>query len=434
MDPYERIFEFDLDREFLYAYSDWKAVDQSWYSETLQTRREIVRRAAEENDLQAKFFLAFDSIAQDPAYAEAWEELLAFVRKKVLRERYNMDARLMYELTEKWGPIDWRHGSAHTLYWSRRGARRAELRFQNEELIYKIINNDRMAANAMQDLARFGNISYDPASGDMPSRLPDPRWIGAIDRFFEHLYLKHQNVRGWGSDNFIAWHQNFMESSMRELWRMGNKDKAEEIRQRLDELYGTGHTPPNPQYAKPIDVLVKEETFQEYDMQPHVATTDVQNAMYYAIRAGLARGDRERYEEVKKFAQDVLQYFRVNEYNNFVNKFGEARIHGIISDLENVEVATYWRIMVDSTIPLRERLMIYNLHTPDPIRRQIYDGIKPAMESHIARSRLSVYELEQLLPEPPGMESFRAAREAEMQRLREQQEQIGRGERATIDE
>ncbi|NIN12109.1 MAG: hypothetical protein GTO61_12025, partial [Gemmatimonadales bacterium] len=55
----------------------------------------------------------------------------------------------------------------------------------DEEDVYRIVNNDRLKLQSMQGLARWGRISFDPFSTDWVSRLPDPRWIGVIDRYWE---------------------------------------------------------------------------------------------------------------------------------------------------------------------------------------------------------------------------------------------------------
>ena len=440
--PLERVIKLELGREILYAYSNWTTIKNSWYARTVKREEGMLRLAdfseeelrdfAERNNLSeaqvrldwlnARAFKVFDQYASDPDYKDAMETLLAYVRKKVLREDYNMDPQFMYELTKEWGPIDWRHGSAHAFYWSRMGEKRGEARANNEDRRFKIVNNDREAAHAMQDMARFGLITYDPFSNDVPARLPDRRWIKAIDRFFMHLYRKHDamGTAGWGPDNFIAWHQNFLEDAVRQLYRMGDKGGAQDLLDRLDSLYGTGHIPPTSKYLVPLDIFVRDKTYKEYEMQPHIATTDVFNALYYAIRAGLGRGNTELYDEAKAFADNVLKYFRFNKYSDFVNKFGVERISGIINTLERVEVEVFGRIMVDTSIPFEERMRIYNLHMPAKVRAEVYDIIRPQFEMQLEYSPLQqVMSIDQILPEPPGLDEVRRRRE---QRARDQQQ------------
>lgn len=440
--PTERIFRFDLNLEFLKVYSNYQTIKRSSFAQ-LDNMESRLRQAAqaETGELNAKLFVALDRLVTDPQYVDAWKELLAFTRKKVLREQYNMSAQYMYEFTRDLGPIDWRHASAHSLYWARVGSLNAEKRAHNEDMTFKIINNDRMQSQAMQDLARYGLISYDPMANEMPSRLPDTRWIRVIDRYFEQLYVKHRNVDGWGPDNFIAFHRHFLESSVRELYRLGDLDNAQAVMDRLDTLYGRGGLIPNTAYAQPLETFVMQKTFEEYDMQPHVATTDVQNALYYGIRAGLGRGNEDVYEHAKSFADKVLTFFKTNNINNFVNKFGEARIAGIIGDLEEAEATAFYRVMIDQQAALSERLQIWHVHATPELRIKTYDMIFSQIAPEILRHQYfgqpirlengqtlePVEHVRRYFPEPAGIEQYRA----EMARRMEQQQQQD-AERARI--
>ena len=103
-----------------------------------------------------------------------------------------------------------------------------------------VLNNDSAQMQAMQDLARFGRISYDPFSEELPGRFPDPRWIDTIDRLFEPMYIKHINVPGAGGERFITFLQNFMSSAVREWYRAGETERAQAGMARLDSLFGHG--------------------------------------------------------------------------------------------------------------------------------------------------------------------------------------------------
>jgi hypothetical protein len=417
LEPYQSAAGLDftidfLNSDFLTSYSFWRTIQTSPYADVLGNDRAL-RAAAADPTAQghqiASAYVALDALAADPAYATQWDALLAFVRKKVLAEEYNMDAQFMYELTRDWGPIDWRHGSAHAFYWSRRGELMGEARHNNDDLVYKIVNNDRMATASIQDMYRFGWISYDPLSGtQFPDRMPDIRWLDGMEKMFNHLVVKHEHVPGWGGDNFKDGYQNFLSSTVRELYRMGEYDKAFEVYDQLDRLFGRYGLIPNDAYSIPIDQFVDQQTIGEYAMQPHVATTDVQLALYYAIRRGLGENRPEVYERAKAFADRVLQVFRSNEYNNFVNKFGEERIAGIINSLQTVEIAVFGRILLDPSINLDERIRLYNVHAPLQVRQALYDLVKAPLRAQIEGSTLANrLDFDQVFPEPPGMEEYR---------------------------
>ena len=433
LSPFAGVFQFDFDAEFLRMYGEWASVNRSWYTTVITSRDATMRLMAEQGEgaaqLRAQLYVAFDKYAADERFEEAWDTLLAFARKKVLREEYNMDPQFMYQLTRDIGPIDWRHASAHALYWSRMGEKRGETRANNEDRRFKIVNNDRQAAHAMQDLARYGMMNFDPISNDIPSRLPDTRWIQVIDTYFEYLYKKHIDLgtHGWGPDNFIAWHENYLKSAVREVYTMGDIERATDLLERLDSLYGMGHRPPNPAYSQPLDTFVQEQRHREWDAQPHVATSDVTNSLYYGIRLGLTRGDEERYERAKAFARSVLDYFRFNQTSSdFINKFGVERISGIIGSLERVEVDVFGTILSDPSIPFNERISIYQNHTPPAIQAEVWDFIAPNIEAEMRtipgldqrpneQGEMVDVSVERLIPPPPGLEAVRRRRALEQQ-------------------
>ncbi|MBT8485981.1 MAG: hypothetical protein KJO43_10405, partial [Phycisphaerae bacterium] len=335
-------------RDFLSVYGLWTAVRrQSAAAKVLGVERTM--RA------ESPFFTAFDEIASDPEVQDAWATLMNFTRKRVLMDEYNMSPQLMYEYTRDLGPIDWRHGQAHALYWSRRGSQYGEPRVMNDDDIYKVINNDRLQVQAMQDLARYGRITFDPFSTELPSRFAEPRWIETIDQMFLELYDKHYDTRGAGGETFIAFLENFMSSAIREAFRSGEHQRAQALLDRLDEKFGRGMTPPNPKYSVPLDVFVMDQVKGEYTFQPHLAPSEAVASLRYAFREGIGRDRPEVYKEAVEFVDQVIAYFKGNEYNNYVTRFGSARMADLLADLETTRQRTFIQVMTDPTLGMGEK-------------------------------------------------------------------------------
>lgn len=406
----------ELDRRLLLAHGEWEAIRTSPYARLLELEPQL--RAS------SPLFRAIDSIFADPAVQPQVQTLLDFLRRKVLIDEYNMDPGLMHRYTADVGPLDWRHPQAHAFYWARKGTEMGEERVVDPNDIYKIINNDRAQIHAMQAMARSGTMSVDPYSGDNPGRLSDPRWIKVIDRYFRELYDKHYGSRGSGGDTFTDFHENFMTSAVRELYRAGDVQGAQEILDELDRLYGRGGLVPNTKYARDLKTFVDETTVGEYEFQPDVARSDVYAALTRGFREGLLLNRPKVLEDARVFARDLIDYFKNSRYFDFVNRFGEGRIADLIGDLEASERVVLQQVMTDRTLPLIERLTIYN-RAPEEFRRRVYDLVRPQIEAEFAQSPMSrTLTLAQVLPEPPGMEAQRAemAREAaEKQREREDQ-------------
>ncbi|MCH7798869.1 MAG: hypothetical protein IID28_10560 [Planctomycetes bacterium] len=402
LEPFKDRYRFALDKSFLKAFAEWEAIKgQSAYARIF----DFETRTRQENPV----FVVFDEIAGDPEYAEAWKALVAHVRKRVLLDDYNMDPQLMYEYTRDFGPIDWRHGQAHALYWSLKGSEQGEERVElSVDEVYRIVNNDRIKLQAMQGLARWGRINLDLFSNDWVSRLPDPRWIDVIDRYWEQYSIKHRATRGPGPDIFMGFHQNFLSSSVRELYRSGEVKLARKYRDRLCDLYGMGNPQrPNPKFCAPLEIFVWNQVKDEYTFQSHLAASDVAASLRYAFRIGIGQDRPEVFQKALEFSQKVTRYFKENEYNAFVTKMGSARLGALIDNLENSAVTVFAQLMVDTTVDMGERLVIYR-RAPDDLKVRIYDLVAPLLRMQLEAHPLgSRFPFEAAFPEPPGLEAYR---------------------------
>ena len=218
---------------------------------------------------------------------------------------------------------------------------------------------------------------------------------------------------------FMGFHKNFLSSSVRELYRSGEEELAQRYLDRLNDLYGMGNPQvPDPQYAQPLDVFVWKQVQGEYEFQPHLAASDVSASLRYAFRVGLGQDRPEVLQKAMAFAQMVTRYFKENDYNAFETKMDNARLGGLIRNLENSAVTVFAELMVDTSLDMIERLQIYN-RAPDDLKVRVYDMIAPLLRAQLERhQRGSRVPFETVLPEPPGLEAYRRP----MQLLYEQQE------------
>jgi hypothetical protein len=407
--PFDRRFAFRLDREFLENMGKWLAIKASAYARIMGLESQYAA-----ND---PVFATFERVLGDPAMEPARRRLLAFLRRKVLREDYNMDPARMADYIRDWGPLDWRHPQSHAFYWGKIGAEQGAERYGGEDDVYKIINNDRLTIQAMQAMNHSGMMGVDPFSNDNPSRMHDNRWIKSIERYFRELYQKHYKTRGAGGDTFCDFHENFMAQAIRQLYRSGDYEGAQEIMRNLDGLYGTGGIIPNMKYAVPVEDFVRDTTYGEYEMVPDTARTDVYASLQRGFRDGLLLGNRKTLDEALKFAKELTEYFQSTRYTDFVNRFGEKRMADLVDDLRGSVGAVFSQLLLDRNQPLLDRLVMYN-RSAEEQRRMVYDGVRDGIAAELSESPLGqVYAIEQVLPEPPGMAEYREA-QAEMARRR----------------
>jgi len=412
LSPFDRKFSFHLDRDFLMNAGRWMSSKSSPYAKMLGLEKRF-----QQND---PVYAAFDRVLGDPKMESAREKLLTFLRKKVLRDDYNMSPALMADYTRDWGPFDWRHPQSHAFYFSKLGAEQGAARYAAAEDVYKSLNNDRLTIQAMQALNHSGLMGVDPFSSDNPTRMHDNRWIKPIERYFRELYQKHYKVCGAGGDTFIDFHENFMAQAIRQLYRSGDTEGAEEILKHLDELYGRGGLIPTPKYSMSVEEFVRDNTYGEYEMVPDVARTDVYAALQRGFREGLLLGRKKVMDDALKFAKELTDYFQNNRYTDFVNKFGERRMADLVGDLRSSVENVFVLLLKDQSQPLLDRLVMYN-RAGDDQKRMAYDAIKEQIAGELAGGQLAgLYQLPEVLPEPPGMEAYRV-QQSELAKRRQEQ-------------
>lgn len=397
--------KFALDKDFLNNIGMWRASKTSTFAKALDLEVLFKR-----ND---PIYQVMDDILGKPENRDAAVQLTIFLRKKVLIEDYNMDPQLMYEYTRDTGPLDWRHPQSHALYWARRGSEFGDSRYKEDDNLPKIMNNDRIFIQSMQALARTGTMNVDPFSEDNPGRLADNRWIDVLDGYFRELYDKHYDSRGAGGDTFAGFYENFMKSAVRLLYRAGELERAQEILDRLDTLFGRGGLIPNMEYSVALDMFVQEQTYGAYLDQPWAAYGDIQAALIRGYREGLLLGREEILEDAIKYARDLTLYFKESEEFDYVNKFGEARMNDLVADLDRSIADVFAFVLIDQEMPLVDRLTIYN-RAPVEQKMVVYDVARDAVEAEFEASPLSRrIEFANIFPEPEGMDAYR---EIQMQR------------------
>ncbi len=410
---YDKRFQFALDKQFLLNYGRWAAVKESPYAKMLN----LDERYKQSDPVYAEF----DRVFGDPANASALNTLIQFLRKKVLREDYNMDPETMWRFTIEAGPLDWRHPQAHAYYWATLGQQVAEKRSNTDDDIYKIVNNDRISIQAMQGLARSGLVIYDPFSGDNPGRLTDPRWIKSIDRYFTTLYEKHYGTRGSGGDTFCDFYENFMSSAVCELYHIGDYEGAQSILARLNRLFGRTGLIPNAKYEGALDAFVVNTTRGEYEYQPEYARRDVYGWLERGFREGLLLGRPKILEEAIKESKNLIDYFQGNRYYDFVNRFGEKRMADLVADLRGSVRYVFQKVMLDASQPVYDRLAMF-VRAPIEQQRLVYDDIKAPLLAEYEQNPLSqVVPFDRAFPEPAGMEAYRLEQAADAAKAAERE-------------
>jgi len=133
-------------------------------------------------------------VVTDPKEQEALQRLLAAVRSKVLRERYKFDLSWMLKLmNHQYGPLDWRNGYAHALYWSSLGD--AVTREQEAASRHDKLNTARFVFFALQSMVMRGKIvlwpNFQDAFASYIEFTPDTRLIPYLFDTYLRLGKEH---------------------------------------------------------------------------------------------------------------------------------------------------------------------------------------------------------------------------------------------------
>jgi hypothetical protein len=305
-----------------------------------------------------------------------------------------------------------------------------------------VLNNDSQQMQAMQDLARSGQIAYDPFSSDnegRPMRFPDPRWIDAIDANFEPMYIKHIEVRGAGGERFITFLKNFMASAICEWYRAGERQRALSLMRRLDSLFGSGAMGTT-EYKDPeatLDVFVKNHTYDMYQQQPHLAPRDIWASLTYGYRMAFLYNQPQILTDAIRFADEVTTWYKENHWNDFVTKFGTGRMKDIVAELEDSAEFAYLLLLTSPAMRMEDRMKIWANtdrieaevnNRPPVLRAMVYDRMIPAVRQQFASHELSNgMTAEQAFPAPPGLDLARQKiLDRKNRREKEQQEEAQR--------
>lgn len=262
-------------------------------------------------------------IVLDDRYASAGKLLLAHVRRSVLVNQYHMEPDRMIRYTAKFGPLDWRHASAHALYWAARGVEEAGLRVTKDNRPdFDFVNTDRIVIQSAQDLFRSGLLFYDIANPNLYLALPNVDFLDTYNVYREEALERggvfYEKIRS--RTEYSAGQENFYKDAIRFLWRRGDKAKAEDYYRRLRTAPWLNTHNPETVYklSRPLaEFVVAEITDENRVSSPPVALQEIAGALEAAYFEGLLGGNAQVFNSNFQYAAmfhheyQATQSFRV---------------------------------------------------------------------------------------------------------------------------
>ncbi|WP_432798157.1 hypothetical protein [Poriferisphaera sp. WC338] len=317
-------------------------------------------------------------IGKEKADRVGTQYVLAFLRAKTLRDEYNMDPGIMYEIMELFGPLDWRHPAAHGVYWAFCGERVSGELMDTTRI--DLINTNRGIIHGLQELMHFGRVNYDPAMRRI-DLLPDPRFIPAYELGMERSITRMQaadfsNKKGT-IDNYENGHENFLLKAITYTYLYGDVEDAQFYYDKIRRLYGNRpHNLRDNRYLQTLPDFVMGELEMDMDMQSQTRQfidAMIQNGM----RQGLANGRLDVFNKFMKMAENAHEKYQKDK--GLDAKTEQAR-QRILSFRETFR-ETYIGYMRSPAVSVLIRAKIYG-STPVQWRELTYPGFHEAVNQH----------------------------------------------------
>jgi hypothetical protein len=359
--------------------------------------------------------VAFSAMFNDPALADEWAALVPFVRKRVIIDEYHMDPAKMIRYTRKFGPLDWRHHGSHGVYWAAQGIERSQTRFDEyNRQNFDFVNTDRMVMQAIQSLYRSGDIYFNYLTYLSGGRgyfqgMPNPYFVESYGDMYRDV-VERAGVYEDPSRprrNYAVGYENFLADAVSFFYRRGEMERAEKWYEHLRTWEGqnvVGGDFDNEDFGT-LEEFVTKNLFDRFT-SPHVAGGQVMASLQGAYQA-LISGDSELFRGQFDFARQAHAYFMSNQFREVVASQGsDARMEFMDRDFRYVAGGVF-AATIDS-LAFDEAALAYS-YAPDSLKQYAYDMLAERFRTALNESPTEEGQtFEDLFPEPPGMEQFRA--------------------------
>jgi hypothetical protein len=329
--------------------------------------------------------------------AAVFDDLVPYLQKRVLAERYRMDAATMLALMDRYGPLDWRHAESHGIYWTEQGIEIGRTLKRREDTNELLIVRSRL--HMLSDLMRTGRVDYDAATNRV-DLLPDPRFAKSYERSLEDALAIIASESGLSAGEFgraeeadlLDGYETFLHLAVILEFLYGDKAAAAEHFVKLRMLVDRLGKADQPIYADTIETFVGMRIGE-------VLAIDVSNLRQFldamlrrAMMEGLAKGNLEvfnRYLAVAFRAYDK-RYSASDPQATFVLE--ESKLLPFPKLVEN----SFESVMRQESLPVMLRARIW-AWAPDKLRANSYEALEERLRGDAEAAGL---DPDRAFPEP----------------------------------
>lgn len=348
---------------------------------------------------------------QDRENHPALKALMSYLRNRVLRDNYNMSPRMMLGMMVEFGPLDFRHSSAHGMYWADRGVKVMDSLLDTRGI--DRVNTIRQRIHTPQDMFQNGRLWYDPYT-DVLTQEPDLRFIETYEKA---LVLGMADLRANQKgvlDTYEAGHENFLLQAMMFHYMYGNKDDAANYYKKVITLYkNREHNIRTKRYLLTLDELVTRE-FLGNAINMENTSAYVHGHIRQAMWARVAGNSEEYVSRIRRARSAIEQYEQTQGNATPIapqNRMSFPPFEYVWADTLNRMLLTPYRI------EMRRKLWA---NTPEQIQRILFDKVKPMLYTLATDAG---YDAAKMFPEPEGIEKYRADLKRRMELQKQQQQQ-----------
>ncbi|MCC6228205.1 MAG: hypothetical protein IT432_03155 [Phycisphaerales bacterium] len=378
---------------------------------------------------------AMMDLLKDPRFADAWPALLAHVRKRVLIDQYHMEPDRMLRDMEFYGPMDWRHPASHAIYWAARGVELSLPRFnEDNRKNFDFINTDRITIQAIQELARSGEIYFNvldflAGNDQFYMAMPNVHFVRTYGGILESLV-----ERSWADTDkraysfYSAGYENFLKDQIRYYFRRGQKDIAEKLYSDLRNYPHQNMNDPERPFimSRPLNEFVDRE-IADQEKIPQVAVSETTGALLGAYTSGLLAGNMEEFRAQIEYAKQFHRFYMEAQAKDNPLDIGTSRMEMMDKDFGVVAGIVFAQLC--SIVPREEAEALY-ARAPEDLRVYAFDLLveryKKEIDAEVAKGGKP---FDVIYPEPALMAEHRAKMEQQAAQMRAIQEKMQQQQR-----
>jgi hypothetical protein len=313
-----------------------------------------------------------------------------------------MDAGRMLALMERYGPLDWRHYDAQSIYWSELGLEVSRRRLRRDEINELLIVRSRLAAIA--ELMRTGRVEYDGVT-DRIDLLPDPRFIAAYERAIAAVKELIDSKGGLSAAgfapaefaDFTRAYERFLNEAVVLAFLYGEERKAAECFRRLVLLAREQGMADQPIYRESLETFVTLRLADVLKLDLTKIREFVDAMVQRALLDGLAKG------RIDVFNRFVGLAFKIHERHQGSARTGPRAVldPNKLGSFADLFATSFEGMMRQGSGPVLERARIWSL-APDELRQRTWKALQKPLREQAEAAGL---DPARAFPAPPGVDA-----------------------------